>query len=575
MRQQLHGTRRVGTVPRYQWREPEKVPDWALSLAEHPLVATLLFRRGVRDRAAARRFLVPAIGDLPDPFGLPDLDRAVAMVERARRSGGPVVVFGDYDVDGLTATTLLVEVLRTLGVTVIPLIPHRIRDGYGFQPHHVPHVLTYRPALLITVDCGTGDWPALQSVRQAGVPIVVLDHHAVHEPTWPDDIVFVSAKRPDAPEPYHRLAAVGVAYQLTRALLGEETAARWLPLVALGTVADVVPLVEANRVLVALGLARFWDSTPVGLRELAVQAGLRPDEQRPVTAWQCAYILAPRLNAAGRMEDPRLALELLLTEDADRARQLARKLSELNAARQRAIERMLAEAEERLRARPWLPPVLVLADDAWNVGLVGLAASKLVQRYARPVVLLSRDEAVSRGSARSVDGFDMAWALERCRDLLLDHGGHSGAAGLTVPTERIAELEARLLDLAWSVFGEEGPALPLELDLELHPYQIVPETLQVLAQLEPFGHGNPVPRCLLRDVQVVNPTVTQDGKHLRFTVVARDGTVRQAVWFDGGRELERLRTTSRIDVAFTLRRNTWNGDDRVELDVIDVRSTER
>jgi len=558
-------------MPRYRWREPEAVPDWALSLAEHPLLAALLYRRGIRDRRAAQRFLSPSLNDLPDPFGLPDVGRAVDLIARTERNAGRVVVFGDYDVDGLTATTVLVHLFRSVGFTVVPMVPHRLRDGYGFRQHHVPHVLEQRPALLVTVDCGTGDWNALEAVRRAGVPVIVLDHHDVHDSDWPADLVFVSAKRGETPEAFRTLAAVGVAYQLVRAVLGDEQAARWLPLVALGTVADVVPLVGMNRILVALGLEAFWEHAPIGLHVLALQAGLRVGSR--ITAWHCGYILGPRLNAAGRMDDPRLALELLLSEDATRAQELARTLSELNAARQRAIERMLRDADERLRDRSALPPVLVLADETWHVGLVGLAASKLVSRYARPVVLLAREAEVSRGSARSVDGFDISLALERCRDLLLDHGGHSAAAGLTVPTERIADLEARLLELAWAVFGEDGPALPLELDLELRPYQIALDTVELLGRLEPCGHGNPVPRCLLRDVVAVNPTLTHDGRHVRFTVVARDGTVRQAVWFDGGKEAERLRQGGRIDIAFTLRRSSWNGDERVELDVIDIRPT--
>ncbi|MCX7622236.1 MAG: single-stranded-DNA-specific exonuclease RecJ [Thermomicrobium sp.] len=562
-------------MPRYRWREPEPVPDWALSLAEHPLVAALLYRRGIRDRETARSFLSPNLRDVPSPDGLPELSRAVALVEQVRTSPRPVVVFGDYDVDGLTATTLLVEAFRLLGLRVVPIVPHRLRDGYGFREQHVPYVIDARPSLLVTVDCGTGDWDALAAVQRAGIPVIVLDHHDVHRFDWPSELVFVSAKRPDAPEAFRTLAAVGVAYQFARALVGETSAERWLPLVALGTVADVVPLVGQNRVFVALGLQRFWQDAPLGLRILALEAGLRPESQRALSAWHCGYVLGPRLNAAGRMDDPRFALELLLTDEPARARELAERLSRLNAERQRAIETMLQEAEQRLRARGTLPPVLVLADEAWHVGLVGLAASKLVGRYARPVVLLSREAEVSRGSARSVDGFDISAALERCRDLLLDHGGHSAAAGLTLPTDRIAELEARLLDLAWSVFGADGPALPLDLDLELRPYQVSLETASLLACLEPFGHGNPVPRCVLRNVQPVNPVRTQDGKHLRFTVVARDGTVRPAVWFDGGAELERVRGSTRIDVAFTLRRNVWNGTEQIELDVIDIRPAQR
>lgn len=560
-------------MPRYRWREPERVPEMARELAVHPLLAAVLYRRGIRNHEEVRRFLQPHLSDLPDPAALPDSGRAVSLVEEVRCRSRPVVVFGDYDVDGLTATTLLAQLFGEFGLTVIPMVPHRLRDGYGFQRHHVPGVLEHRPALLVTVDCGTGDWDALRDVLRAGVPVIVLDHHAVHDEAWPDELAFVSVARPDAPPVFRTLSAVGVAYQFARLLLGNEAASRWLPLVALGTVADVVPLVGINRTLVALGLKRFWETAPLGLRTLARLSGLDSARGQRLTSWHCGYVLGPRLNAAGRMDDPRLALELLLTADAQRAEELARKLNELNALRQRAIERMLAEAEQRIDALGSLPPVLVLADSAWSVGLVGLAASKLVSRYARPVVLLARESEVSRGSARSIDGFDIAAALARCRDLLIDHGGHHAAAGLTVETERIAELEARLLEIAAEHLGQEEPALPLELDAELHPYQIALETWEVLAQLEPYGHGNPVPRFLVRDVRAVDITSMQNERHLRFTVVAPDGTVRQAIWFEGGREIARLARAGRIDIAFTLRRSDWNGQERVELDVIDIRPT--
>lgn len=558
---------------RYRWRDPDPVPASLRLTDDHPFLDAILYRRGIRDRRDADRFLAPRLEHLPDPMSLPELGRAVSLIEQARRAQRPVVIFGDYDVDGLTATSLLTFLFRHLGLEAIPMVPHRLLDGYGFHPRFVPVVVERNPSLLVTVDCGTGDWEALEAVRAAGIPVVVLDHHDVHRLDWPPSVVFVSVKRPDVPEAFRSLAAVGVAYQLARVLLGEEGAARYLPLVALGTVADVVPLRGPNRVLVAVGLERFWEAAPLGLRTLATAAGLAVDRTQRITSWHCGYILGPRLNAAGRMDDPRLALELLLTDDPERARTLARLLCTLNAARQRAIERIVHEAERRLQGRRDLPPVLVLADQAWQVGLVGLAASKLVGRYARPAVVLARGEAVSRGSARSVDGFDISAALERCGDLLLDHGGHSAAAGLTVATERIAELEERLAEVAREFFGPHGPALPLDLDLELHPYQVSPDTWDILARLEPFGNGNPVPRCLLRHVRAVDVWRTQDGRHLRFTVVARDGTVRQAIWFDGGREYEWLVRTRQIDVAFTLRRSTWTGQDRVELDVIDVRPT--
>lgn len=557
-------------MPRYRWNEPSPVPDWAYDLTADPLVSTVLYRRGIQDRASARQFLQPRLEDCPAPWSIPDLDRAVSLVEVARSSGRPVVVFGDYDVDGLTATSLLARVLREFGCEVIPVVPHRLRDGYGFSERHIPTVLAAQPGLLLTVDCGTGDWEALSAVRSAGIPVVVLDHHDVHRVDWPLDLAFVSVKRPDAPAVFRDLAAVGVAFQFARALAGDRVARRWLALVALGTVADVVPLLGINRILVATGLASFWETAPIGIQALARVAGLRPYES-PVTSWHCGYMLGPRLNAAGRMDDPRIALELLLTDDPQRAELLAHRLSELNAARQRVIEQVLERAEAQLRSRGELPEVLVLADEAWHVGLVGLAASKLVSRYARPVVLLAQGGPVSRGSARSIDGFDISAALDRCRDLLLDHGGHSAAAGLTVPTERIAELEARLMELAREWFGGRGPAIPLDLDLELYLHEVSLRTAETLACLEPFGHGNPAPRCLVRDVRLADLWPTQNERHLRVRVIARDGTVRQAIWFEGASELQRLSRLERVDIAFTIRRDAWNGEERVQLDILDVR----
>lgn len=555
---------------RYRWIDPPEVPSWARMLTDDPLISMLLYRRGIRDQESARNFLTPKLNTLPSPWTIPDLERAVAFLERAQRQR-PVVIFGDYDVDGLTGTALLTRLLTELGFETVPIVPHRVREGYGFREYQVQRVREERPSLLITVDCGTGDWEALAQVRAEGIPVVVLDHHDVHRLDWPEDLAFVSVKRPDAPPDFRVLAAVGVAYQFARALVGDYAAARWLALVALGTVADVVPLLGPNRILVAEGLRRFWQTAPLGLRALVDVAGLGSVAPSHLTSWHCGYILGPRLNAAGRMDDPRLALELLLTDDFERASALAKKLSELNAARQRAIELMLDDAEQQIRSRQELPWILVLADEAWHVGLVGLAASKLVSRYARPVVLLTQKESVSRGSARSVDGFDICLALDRCRDLLLDHGGHSAAAGLTVPTARIAELEARLLELAREMFGPEGPALTLDLECELPLREVTAETLARLTVLEPFGHGNPPPRLLVRHVAVCDIWRSQNARHLRFKVVAPDGVVRDAVWFEGGDEYDRLQRCGRVDIAFTLRRNLWNGEERVELDVIDVR----
>ena len=552
----------------YRWKEPDPLPDAAYGLADDALLSQILYQRGVRTPAEASAFLRPSLDQLSDPALLPDAGAALALLRRAVEHRWRVVVFGDYDVDGVTATTIFARALRSQGLTVQPVIPHRIRDGYGLHHADVPAILATGARLLVTVDCGTSSGEALAAIRQAGLEVVVIDHHVVNGDRLPEGVAFVSPQRPDASYPFPSLAAVGVAYQVLRLLLGDAQTVSYLPLVALGTVADVVPLVGENRVLVAEGLRRFAQEAPLGLRALVEEAGLQLDQ---ITSWHCGFILGPRINAAGRMADPMLALQLLLTEDDLEARRLARRLSELNDQRQQEIERMLVEAERKLQRQAELPRVLVLADEAWNVGLVGLAASKLASRYVRPVVVLSRQAEISRGSARGIARFDVSQALAACQDLLLEHGGHSGAAGLTLESERIVELEARLLDFANAALGDDDLVPELDLDAELFPPELRVETVELLTALEPFGHGHPTPRFFLRDVAVRDLRPSRNGRHLLFTVVPRGGSPVSAVWFDGAEHRRALERLGRVDLAFTLRRDSWDGLPRLKLDVLDFR----
>jgi single-stranded-DNA-specific exonuclease len=302
---------------------------------------------------------------------------------------------------------------------------------------------------------------------------------------------------------------------------------------------------------------------------LAQQASIDP---LAVTSWHCGFILGPRINAAGRMIDPRVALDLLLTDDPDEASRLAQELGRLNAQRQRAMERMIAEAEEKVRQGGRDPaPLLILADNAWSIGLVGLVAGRLVERYRRPAIVLERGPDVSRGSARSVAGFNIAEALGQCHDLLLAHGGHSMAAGLTVETERLVELEERLVDILDTTIGGEFPSSTLQLDAELHLSELTLETSRLVALLEPCGHGNPAPRFFTRGLAVRRPRVSRDGKHLLFQAVGQNGTAVRAVFFNGAPALPELMTLGRVDLAFSLKRDTWKGEACVELDVLDFR----
>jgi single-stranded-DNA-specific exonuclease len=550
----------------YRWNEPAPLPDVAYELVEDARLSQILFRRGVRTPEEARAFLSPSLDQLADPARLPDARVAHAVLRRAVEEGWRIVVFGDYDVDGLAATTMLADAFRALGLVVQPMIPHRINDGYGLQLSDVPAIRAFEPRLVVTVDCGTSSSAALATLRQAGIETVVIDHHTVDGRMPLPSVAFVSPRRPDSTYPFSDLAAAGVAYQVLRLLLGQERTARYLPLVALGTVADVMPLVGENRVLVAEGLRRLARDAPPGLRVLVEEAGLRLDGVR---SWHLGFVLGPRINAAGRMDDPMIALQLLLTGDEREARRLARRLSDLNERRQREVEQLLEQAERRLRREPSLPRVLVLADESWNVGLVGLAASRLASRYARPVVVLSRQKDVSRGSVRGVTGFDVSRALAACHDILLEYGGHSGAAGLAIESERIVELQNRLLAFATATLTDETPAPILDLDAELSSSELTLETVDLLAALEPFGHGNPVPRFFMRNVAVDGVRLSRNGRHLLFRVVPGDQPSVAAVWFDGADHLETLQRLKRIDLAFTLRVDTWDGVSQVKLEVLD------
>ena len=553
-----------------RWLEPEPLPDEAYCLTPFPLLSAVLYRRGVRTPQDAARFLDPRLEHLSDPLALPDAARAIAMLRRAIAQRWPVLVFGDYDVDGLTATAMLTLALRRAGVPVQVRIPNRLTDGYGLRPDDLEPIRRSGARLLIAVDCGSSSADELAALVEAGIACVVIDHHVVPAP-WPLSAVpLVSPKRPEAPCPGCELTAAGLVAQLLRTIVEPELLPTLLVLAAFGTIADVAPLTGDNRVLVRLGLDAFAEAAPLGLRRLATLAGLDPAR---LTSRQVGFVLAPRLNAAGRLTDPQLALDLLLTDDEAEATQLALHLCELNAERQRAVARMIEEAEARLQALPALPEVLVLADERWHVGLVGLLASRLVERYERPAIVLAQQNGVSRGSARSVPGFDVTHALAACRDLLHTFGGHSVAAGLTLPSHQVDALQARLVALARQLQPQRRPqpVRELVLDAELFPSELELRTLDLLERLEPCGQGNPAPRFLLRNVRPVEVRPSQDGRHMRFSVLV-DGqpAAFPCIWFQGASAQDVL-AAPRVDLALTLRRDEWAGLVALTLEVLDVR----
>ncbi|MGH2560566.1 MAG: single-stranded-DNA-specific exonuclease RecJ [Thermomicrobiales bacterium] len=561
------------------WIDAEPLPADLLMLHADPLIAELLYRRGIRDEAAASAFLRKGPSPAPDLSRMPNLDAAAERVCRAIEAGERIAIFGDYDADGVTSTALLVRALHAASgdpSRVIARVPTR-DEGYGLNQAAIDDFAEAGASLLIAVDCGSSDHERVAQARSAGLDVVILDHHHMHD-AGPAGAVVVSAQL-DEDGSYRELAAVGVAYLLVAALAqhgcpvdGEngdpETAL--LDYVALGTVADVAPLTGANRAMVRDGLRRMRRAPREGVKALCRKAGLDP---ATLTAEQVSFKIAPRLNAAGRMADPQLALDLLLTDDPLQAATLADEIERLNGARRAESQRIVREAEQLIEAQADRDRrrLLIVRGTGWSSGVLGIAANQLVSRFGRPVIVLNDDGAQSRGSARSVPGFDIVEALTGCAGLLQAHGGHSQAAGLTVVNTNVAALTTALED-ALDASGVETPIRPsLRLDAELASDRLTIETARLLEALQPFGMGNEQPIFLIRNLRVRQYDVMgQDRSHLRLHLAGTRGVTRAVSWGAAERSRELL-TCRAIDVAATLGVDSWNGQTRLHVEVKDFR----
>lgn len=565
------------------WLEPEPLPPGYLALDADPLLAELLYRRGIGDAATAADFLDPRRRAAPDPHRLPAMDRAVERICRALDSGERIAIYGDYDADGVTSTALLVRALRAAAGDPSRVgwrLPTRA-EGYGLNPDAIAAIAAAGTTLLIAVDCGSGDHLNVAHAHAAGLDVVILDHHQMAD-AGPDGAIVVSPQLAPTGD-YHPLAAVGVAFLLVTALAqggcridGDDAGAAetdLLDYVALGTVADVAPLTGVNRALVRDGIRRIRERPRAGLDWLCRRAGIGA---ATLTAEQIAFKLAPRLNAAGRMADPALALRLLLSDDPREAAVLAGELEQLNALRRQESARIIAEAESVLAAQPdWSHrPLLVVAHRGWTSGVLGIAAGQLAARHGRPAIVLNDDGARSHGSARSVPGFDIAGALTRCRDLLHEHGGHSQAAGLTLASADLprltAALEAELSAAALPIPIE--PALPVEADLPAE--RLTLDTARLVHKLAPFGTGNPKPLLRLRGLRVQRyAAIGRDGSHLKIHLATPRGTVQAVCWGAADRSRE-LVLQPAIDAVATLGIDHWSGQPRLDLELKDFRAAD-
>jgi len=546
------------------------------------LLAQVLYNRGVTDPDQVIAFLDknPQLRNPLEAPKLKGLDKAAARLRRAIQQHEPVAVYGDYDVDGVTATALLTQTLAALGADARAYIPDRVDEGYGLNKDALKKLKDSGVRVVVTVDCGIRSPGEVAFGNELGLDLIVTDHHSVGgAQSVPPALACINPKQDDCPYPFKDLAGVGLAFKLAQALLIIEQktngatplrAEDLLDLAALGTVADLAPLVDENRALVLRGLARINGNSPrTGIAALMQVSGAKPGAADATTI---GYALGPRLNAAGRVEHAMAAYRLLVTRDADEAQRLAAELNERNRERQRLTRETQDKARELALARTPNAPLLFAADPGFRAGVVGLAASRLTDEFYRPSVVVERGEVESRGSCRSIPEFHITHALDECADLLIRHGGHAAAAGFTVPTPKLDELAGRLLALATEQLGGRDLSPALHIDAEARPGELNEDTHRQLAQLEPCGYGNPSPVLMSRNMIVRDVrSVGAEGAHLKLMLTDNRRVVHDAIAFRQSHHSSWLRRDMWIDVAYHLEMNEWNGDKRLQFNVLDLR----
>jgi single-stranded-DNA-specific exonuclease len=549
----------------------------AAALGVAPVVARLLCQRGFSDPEQASRFLNPSLDHLHDPMALADMSLAVDRVLGAIARKERIAIHGDYDVDGITSTVILRRALELLGADVVHFIPERLKDGYGLQATAVERLQAAGVALIISVDCGIRGAEAARRARELGVDLIVTDHH---EPDveLPPALAVINPKRRDCSYPDKYLAGVGVALKLVQALCRSTQRESWLPgfikVAAIGTLADVVPLVGENRVIAKLGLDLLTRGPhKVGLRALLDVSGLTG---KTIDSYHIGFMLAPRVNAAGRMSTPDIAARLLLAADetmAEEVRQLAQQLDGENIRRQEEEAEILAVARKVVQSDPDVGArsVLVVAGDGWHRGVIGIVASKLVDAFHRPAIVLSIEDGIAHGSCRSIPHFDMLDALERCAHLFIRFGGHKQAAGLTMEAARVRELRAAVNDVADETLGPEDLMPRLRIDGDLTFRGITGSVAAGVSSLAPFGAGNPRPVFAARGVEIIDGPRKLKDRHLKMAL-RQDGRVFRAIaWRAAERHESLSEYKGRLDVAFSLEQNQYNGETFVELTLADLR----
>lgn len=531
-----------------------------------PLAAMVLASRGIRDGAQAHQYL-DCNAPLLDPFLMTDMDLAAGRVGLAMSRGEKIAVFGDYDVDGITATCLLTDFLRRHGADCVSYIPGRLEEGYGLNPIALHQLHREGVRLIITVDCGITAVAEAELCRELGMDLVITDHHECKD-VLPQAVAVVDPHRPDGGYPHKNLSGVGVAFKLAAALCGgqEEVLAEYSDMICLGTVADVMPLQGENRVFVARGLEALAHTKRPGLAALMAESGCAPET---ISSSSIGFMLAPRINAAGRMGQIDLAVELFLTKDPVRAEEVAKQLCSLNRQRQ-AVESEIYQQAISMLPTGQPPEAIVLADESWHQGVVGIVASRIAEEYACPAFLICLDGEHGKASSRSHGGFNLFSSLTTLSPLLESYGGHELAAGFTITKSNIPEFRRQICALAAGFYCDDTPRTSLDVDCAIPAELLTIHNIESLSILEPCGNGCPKPALMMKGLTIERITMVGGGRHMRLRL--RSGRqVVNAIYFSATPESASIQPGDLVDVAFTPQINEFRGERSVQMNVLDIR----
>lgn len=543
----------------------------------HSVISQILVSRGIRDVESARRYLRPSLHDLHSPFLMKDMKKGISRLIKAIDKRENILIYGDYDADGITSVVILYKFIKDLTSHISYYIPDRVEEGYGLNIQAIEKFKKDHIDLIITVDCGISDAEQITYAHSLGMDTIILDHHEVSEPL-PPAVASINPNRKDCSFPFKGLAGVGIAFNFLIALRSTlskkgfwednryPNLKEYLDIVALGTIGDIVPLVDENRIFAKIGLELITEGNRPGIKALKEISGV---DNQTIDSFKASYSLIPRINAAGRVASSLDAVKLLLTDNIDEARVSAEKLDSYNRQRQMMEKKILTEILDIISVSPELHQrdVLVFASDKWHPGVVGIVASRLVELYNRPALVISLNNGIGKGSGRSIPGFNIYEGIQQCTDILLTYGGHDHAVGITITEKNIEKFSLLLEEIAKRSFDETQGVAQMKIDSVCHISDINLELIQQIGMLSPFGSSNPEPLLYAGNVTIHAPVVVGNN-HLKMYIKS-NGVTFESIWFNMAKYLPEMNDTT-FDIIFTPQINNWNGTQEIQLKIKDI-----